>query len=152
MGAAGVEPDAHQRQLLRAAQRHIFQRGLPDALTHPLDHIAFVLGGVPEQQVGEGGGGLRRVSPQHGQILLGDPVLRHGGGELAGDLPAAGEQHNAAHDLVQPVDGGDVVGLPLLTVVPTQQGGHTGALLTVLRQNAHGLDTEDEMCVLIQDM
>jgi len=152
VGASGVQPHLHQRQLLGAAQGGVVQRGFPDALAHPLDHIALVLGGVPEQQVGEGGGSLRRVSPQHGQILLGDPVLRHGGGELAGDLPAAGEQHNAAHDLVQPVDGGDVVGLPLLAVVPAQQGGHTGALLAVLRQNAHGLDTEDEMCVLVQDM
>ena len=152
MGAAGVEPDTHQRQLLCAAQRHIFQRGLPDALSHPLDHIAFVFGGIPEQQVGEGGGILRRTTPQHGQILLGDAALRHGGGELACHLPAAGEQHDAAHDLVQPVDGGDVVGLSLCPVVLPQQGGHADALLAVLREDANRLDAEDEIGVLVQDM
>ena len=109
------------------------------------------MGGVTEQQVGEGVGVLFRRAPENGQVFLGDAVLRHGGGELAGDIPAAGEQHDAAHRLIETVDGGDIVVLAQGAVVPPQQGGHTGGSVTVLGQYTHGLDAEDEEFVLVQD-
>ena len=93
-----------------------------------------------------------RRAPQDSQILLGDAVLRHGGGELAGDLPAAGEQHDAAHRLIETVDGGDVIVLTQGAVMLPQQGGHTGGSVgAVLGQNTHGLDAEDKEFVLVQD-
>ena len=151
VGAACVQAHPHQRQAVGSPLHGVVQRRLADALAHPLDHIALVVGGIPEQQVGEGVAVLFRRAPEDSQILLGDPVLRNGGSELSGDLPAAGEQHHTAHGLVQPVDGGNVVGLALGAVVLPQQGGHTGAVGAVLRQHAHGLDAQHKVRVLVQD-
>ena len=151
LGAPGVQPDAHQRQTVPLALHRVVEGRLADALTHTLDHVALVVAAVPEQQVGEGGVVLLRRAPEDGKVLLGDPVLRHGGGELAGDLPAAGEQHNAAHQPVQPVDGGDIVVLPRCPVVLPQKGGHTGTGVAVLGQHAHGLDAQHKVGVLVEN-
>ena len=149
MGAACVQSDAHQRQAVVMGQGGVVQPGFPDALSHTGDDIALVVGGIPEQQVGEGVRVLFRRAAQDSQILLGDAVLRHGGGELAGDIPAAGEQHDAAHRLIETVDGGDVIILTQGAVMLPQQGGHTGGGVAVLGQNTHGLDAEDEEFVLV---
>ena len=118
------------------------------ATVHRLDRL---VGGVAEQQVSEGGFVLCRRAPENGQVFLGDAVLRHGGGELSGDVPAAGEQHNAAHQPVQPVDGGDIVVLPRCAVVLPQKGGHTGTGVAVLGQHAHGLDAQHKVGVLVEN-
>ena len=54
VGAACVQSDAHQRQAVVMGQGGVVQPGLPDALSHTGDHVALVVGGIPEQQVGEG--------------------------------------------------------------------------------------------------
>ena len=82
------------------------------------------MGGVAEEEVGEGVRFFFRVTPEDSQILLGDAVFRHQRRQLAGDFPAAGEDHHAAGDLVQPVDGGDVVVFAQRVVVLAQPAGH----------------------------
>ena len=151
VGAAGVETHLHQRQGVGFGQHRIVQRGLPHALAHPPHHIALVVLRVPEQQVRQGAGVLLRVAPQHRQILLGDRMGGHGGGQLSGHVPAAGEHHHAAHNPVQPVDGGDVVLFPAALIVRPQQRRHTGAVGAVLRQHAHRLHRHHEILVLIEN-
>ena len=150
MGAACVEPDFYQRQGVGLVQHGIIQRGFPHALAHSLHHVALVVGGVPEQEVGQGVAVLFRMAPQHRQILLGDLVGRHGGGQLAGDLLPAGEYHYPAGNAIQPVYGGDVVLFPQRPVMLPQQGGHAGGLGIVLRQHPHRLDGHHKVFILIE--
>ena len=107
------------------------------------------MGGVAKQQVGEGGFVLCRRAPENGQVFLGDAVLCHGGGELSGDVPAAGEQHNAAHQPVQPVDGADAAGFRLAEGA-AQQLRHAAGL--VGGQNARGLEADHDARVGIKQL
>ena len=132
VGASRMEPDLHQRQSVSLVQHRIVQRGLPDAFAHPLHHIALVMGGVAEQEIGQGIGVLLRMATQHRQIFLGDLAGGHGGGQLSGDLLAAGEYHHAAGDAIQPVYGGDIVLFSLRPVMLPQQRRHTGGFGIVL--------------------
>ena len=132
VGASRMEPDLYQRQRVGLVQHGIVQRGLPDALAHPLHHIALVMGRVAEQEISQGVGVLLRMAPQHRQIFLGDLMGGHGGGQLSCDLSAAGEHHHAAGNAIQPVYGGDIVLFAQCAVMLPQQRWHAGGLGIVL--------------------
>ena len=151
MGAPRIELHPHQRQRLRAPHLLIGEPGLPDALTHPLHHIALVVGGVPEQQIRQRGGRLLGMPPQHRQILLGDLMSGYGRRQPARDLPSPGQHHHSSHDLVQPMHRGDIVGLSRLPVVLRQHPWQGPSVLAVLRQHPHRLHAHHQIGILIED-
>ena len=90
------------------------------------------------------------MPPENGQVFLFHPVLRHGGDELTGGGLAAGEEHETAGDLIQAVDGGDIVRLMEGPVMRPQKSGHGGGAVAVLGQDTNGLYTQDQGAVLIK--
>ena len=149
VGAAGVELDPHQRKIFGAADLPVLQLSLPDAFAHPLHHKALVVGGVTEEKVGEGIRFLFRVAPEDGQILLGDAVFRHQRRQLAGDLLAAGKDHHAAGDFVQPVDGGNIVVLAQCVIMLTQPAGHALDAAVILGEVIDRLAAHHQMGVFV---
>ncbi len=111
VGAAGVELHPHQGQgLLRRsgpAQHPVGELRLPDALPGPVDDEGLVGAAVVKKQILQGGLLPGGDAPEHGQVFL----LRGAGGDLVnqrrGSRLGAGQHHEAAHGLVQPVDGAD---------------------------------------------
>ena len=61
------------------------------------------------------------------------------------------QDHHAADLAVEPVDGEDLLALPERAVVLAQQLRHAARRAVVLRENACGLDADDEMRVVIEN-
>ena len=79
-------------------------------------------------------------------VPLGDKA-----GELSRDGRAARVDHHAADLAVEPVDGEDLLALPERAVVLAQQLRHAARRAVVLRENARGLDADDEVRVVIEN-
>ena len=151
VGAAGMELYPHQGKIIRAPDLPVGQLGFPHAFAHTLHYETLVVSRVPEKKVGEGIIRLLRVAPQYRQILLGDAVLGHQGCQLAGDLLAAGKDHHTAGDLVQPVDGSDVVRFAGGLIVLTQPLGHTFGAAVIFGEIVDGLAAHHQMGVFVED-
>jgi hypothetical protein len=144
-----MKPDLHQRQILRPPQFPVVERSLPDALPHPLYHITLVMRRIPEQKVCQSILRFFGMAAENSQVFLQDLSVPDGSGQPAGDLPAAGEDHDAADHLVQPVDSGDVIALPQRTVAFTEQFGHGSAGRAVLREDTDGFYCRDQPLIFI---
>ena len=149
--APGVQPDAHERECVRAPELLIGQARLAHALAHAADDIALVALCVTEEEIRQRVRGRLRVPGQDGEVLLFHLPLGDKAGELSRDGRAARVDHHAADLAVEPVDGEDLLALPERAVVLAQQLRHAARRAVVLRENARGLDADDEVRVVIEN-
>ena len=94
--------------------------------------------------------GQRAVSNEELEFL-GDAVLGYQRSQLAGDLLAAGEDHDTAGDLVQTVDGGDIVVFAGIVVVFAQPAGHALYAAVIFREIVDGFAADHQMGIFIED-
>ena len=118
--APGVQPDAHERECVRAPELLIGQARLAHALAHAADDIALVALCVTEEEIRQRVRGQLRVPGQDGEVLLFHLPLGDKAGELSRDGRAARVDHHAADLAVEPVDGEDLLALPERAVVLAQ--------------------------------
>ena len=135
MAPSGMEPDPH-KTLFALCQPGELEPGCLDAAPLALDHEDLVpLAVLPEKIFPVPG--LGRGAVDHCHIFFYHRAFLHRFGQLCSRLLCPGEDHNAAHILVQPMDGENLA--PKLFL----QGG--GKFMLGIKP--HRLDADDDLLV-----
>ena len=146
MGPAGPQADFHQTETVCGSLGLIVQYGLLNALFQVVDDIRFPFLLIPQQQVRQRSGRLRRHAVNHGQIRFIEPTVPDLGRQGRSNLRRTGQDHYAADHPVQPVDRPDTVGVQRRP----HQLRHPARL--VGGQDPGGLDGHAQMVIHIQKL
>ena len=148
VGAPGLQANFDQREAVLVVQQLVVQDGLLDALAGVFGDVGLAGLLTAAQQVDERPLVILGPPVDNGLIFLQERILPDLPGQLRGGGAGEAVDHQAAHHLVQPVDGADL-GLRLADGLPDAVG-HPARL--VRGEDPEGLDADDDGLVLVNDV